>query len=88
MGQIYQMLWASQIISTIFFANVGIKLAKIIKPQKGKNIDSYLKQNIISSFNFECIDVLTVQKIIKDLASKNSCGHDSISTKFLKRLEE
>ena len=71
-----------------FFANVGNKLVKIIKPQKGENIDSYLKQNIISSFNFECIDVSTVQKIIKDLASKNSCGHDSISSKFLKRIEE
>ena len=43
---------------------------------------------MISSFNCECIDVLTVQKIIKDLASKNNCGHDSISTKFLKRIEE
>ena len=43
---------------------------------------------MISSFNCECIDVLTVQTIIKDLASKNNCGHDSISTKFLKRIEE
>ena len=30
-----------------FFANVGTKLAKIIKPQQGKNINSYLKQNIL-----------------------------------------
>ena len=42
----------------------------------------------MSSSNFECIDVWKVKKIIKDLASKNSCGHDSISTKLLKRMEE
>ena len=70
------------------FANVGTKLANIIKPQQEKNIDSYLEQSVMSSFNFERIDVSKVKKIIKDLASKNSCGHDSISTKLLKRMEE
>ena len=66
------------------FANVGTKLANIIKPQQEKKIDS----SVMSSFNFECIDVSNVQIIIKDLASKNSCGHDYISTKLLNRMEE
>ena len=42
----------------------------IIKPQQENYIDSYSKQKVMSSFNFECIDVSTVKKIKKHLASK------------------
>ena len=69
-----------------FFANIGTNLSNNIKFSGNKTISSYLKQKVISSFEFECVTSTEVTKIIKNLASKNSSGHDGISARFIKRM--
>ena len=70
------------------FASVGAKLSNSIEYNGTKTISSFLKQRFISSFNFECISTTDVEKIVKNLASKNSSDHDGISARFLKRILE
>ena len=72
----------------IFFAGVGTKLSHNIKYNGSKTISSFLKQRVISSFDFECVSVTDVEKIAKNLASKNISGHDGISARFLKSILE
>ena len=69
-----------------FLANIGKNLSDKIHCDTRNTINTYLKQNIISSFAFECVLVNDVLKIISDLAPKNSCGIDHISSKLLKRI--
>ena len=71
-----------------FFASVGAKLSNSIEYNGTKTISSFLKQRVVSSFDFECISTTDVEKIVKNLASKNSSGHDGISARFLKRILE
>ena len=72
----------------IFFANIGPELSKNLHSNSEKSVSSYMKQTIISSFNFECVNSETVEKIILELSSKNSCGSDGLSTNFLKRISK
>ena len=53
-----------------------------------ETVSSYLKQRVVSSFEFECVNKTDVTKIIKNLASKNSSGHDGIPARFIKRILE
>ena len=76
------------IVSIVFFSRVGPDLAESINSTSAKSFSYYLKQNIYSSFEFNCIDIPEVWKTINDLSSKNSCGYDSISSKLLKRISE
>ena len=39
-------------------------------------------------FDFECVTVTDVEKIVKNLASNNSSGHDGISARFLTGILE
>ena len=71
-----------------FFASVCAKLSNSIEYNGTKTISSFLKQRVISSFDFECISTTDVDKIVKNLVSKNSSGHDGISARFLKRILE
>ena len=71
-----------------FFSRVGPDLAESINSTSTKSFSYYLKQNVYSSFEFNCIDIPEVRKTINDLSSKNSCGYDSISSKLLKRISE
>ena len=72
----------------IFFASVGANLSNSIEYNGTKTISSFLKQRVISSFDFECISTTDVEKIVQNLASKNSSGHDGISARFPKRILE
>ena len=72
----------------IFFANIGPELSKNHHSNSEKSVSSYMKQTIISSFNFECVNSEIVEKIILELSSKNSCGSDGLSTNFLKRISK
>ena len=72
----------------IFFANIGPELSKNLHSNSEKFVSSYMKQTIISSFNFECVNSEIVEKIILELSSKNSCGSDGLSTNFLKRISK
>ena len=69
-----------------FFANIGKKLSDKIHCNTRNTINTYLKQNIISSFAFECVEANDVLKIISGLAPKKSCGIDHITSKLLKRV--
>ena len=71
-----------------FFANIGANLSNDIKYMDNKTVSSYLKQRVVSSFRFECVNKTDVTKMIKNLASKNSSGHDGISARFIKRTLE
>ena len=47
-----------------------------------------MKQTVISSFNFECVNSEIVEKNILELSSKNSCGSDGLLTILLKRISK
>ena len=47
----------------------------------------YLKSSITTTFNFKPVTDLEVSKIIQQLKSKSSTGHDNISNNLLKYLE-
>ena len=70
----------------LFFANIGTNLSNNIKFSGNKTISSYLKQKVLSSFEFECVTSTEVTKLIKNLALQNSSGHDGISACFIKRM--
>ena len=69
-----------------FFASVGEKISNGITNNGRKTVSSYLKQRVVCSFDFECVDVSEVEKVMQNLASKNSSGHDGISARFLKKI--
>ena len=72
--------------SILFFANIGPDLLRKIPKHQDKSMESYLKENILCSFNFELIEQDTVKKIIKRLNAKHSSGHDNVSTILLKEI--
>ena len=49
-----------------FFANTGPDLSKKIPKHQDKSMESYLKENILCSFNFELIEQDTVKRLSKD----------------------
>ena len=69
-----------------FFASVGAKLSNNIEYNGTKTMSSFLNQRVISSIDFECISTPDVEKIFNNIVSKNSSGHDGVSTRSLKRL--
>ena len=71
-----------------FFASVAANISGGIINHGSKTVSSYLKQRIECSFQFECVGVSDVKKVIQNLASKNSSGHDGISARFLKKILE
>ena len=71
------------------FASVGAKLQIALNTMVPKNLFPFETKGFISAFDFECISTpADVDKIVKNLASKNSSGHDGISACFLKRILE
>lgn len=69
-----------------FFTNIGPNLASSIKPKENIQYSSYLKKVISSSFSFELVDEEDIVKTINSLKTKESTGHDGISTKILKTI--
>ena len=51
-----------------------------------KPYSSYLNKVITSSFHFELVSEADTSKILQSLSTKNSTGHNGISTKLLKML--
>ena len=49
-----------------FFTNIGPDLSKKIPKHQDKSMESNLKENILSSFNFELIEQDTVKRLSKD----------------------
>ena len=69
-----------------YFANVGKNLASRISIEN-KSFETYLKQNIMTSFSFELIERNEVEKIIKGFEPKTSSGNDGLSLKLLKLIK-
>ena len=69
-----------------FFSSVGPKSSSNIVCINDRSVSSFLKQCVVSSFKFECVDIVDVEKIMRSLSPKNSFGHDFISMKFFKRI--
>ena len=70
-----------------YFANVGEKFAKQI-PKSNKHIDNYLSmlQSSTNSLYLSPTSKSEIKKLVKDLPSKSSSGHDNISNVLLKEL--
>ena len=72
----------------MLFANIGPNLAKNINSSGQRSVSTYLKQLVLSSFEFKTIDIGMVKKTIKEFSSKNNSVHDTISNNFLKRIAD
>ena len=69
-----------------FFVNIGPNLASKISTTNKKPYTSYLKRTVESTFCFSPIDTEQTLKVTNSLLPKSSCGHDDISTKFIKSI--
>lgn len=72
-----------------FFIGIGEKLAASIGNPTDSNLSykSFLKDKPKSTFLFQSIDEDQVLKVIDSLKTKNSSGHDNISTRLLKHIK-
>ena len=61
-------------------------MSKNLHSNSDKSVSFYMKQTILSSFNFECVNSDIVEKKILELSSKNSCGADGLWTNLLNRI--
>ena len=68
-----------------FFTNIGPSLASKIKSFPLAATDLLISRNIPHSFFLEPTTAIEVSKIIDNLKSKTSTGHDDISPKLLKK---
>ena len=71
-----------------FFCNIGPTLANTIISPSNKSYTDYMKQNITSSFSFDCVTPEHVSKLIRKLKSKSSSGHDGLSSIQLKYISD
>ena len=66
-----------------FFINVGPTIDNEIKHIGSNDYQTYLNQNILTSFHFERIDNESLRKTLNNLLSKSYSGHVGISTCLL-----
>ena len=69
-----------------FFVNIGPEKASKIDIRNKKSYKSYLTRVVNSEFHFNPIENEFTLKVTNSLLSKSSCGHDELSTKFLKSI--
>ena len=67
-----------------FFINIGPNLISNVSRVTHETHHKYLTRNILTSFNFSLVDENHIAKTLASLRTKNSSGHDGISTKLLK----
>ena len=67
-----------------FFINIGPNLINNVSRVSHETHHKYLTRNILTSFNFSLVDENHIVKTLASLRTKNSSGHDGISTKLLK----
>ena len=70
----------------IYFSNIGKKLANDIQ-DNNVTFDQFLNTPIQTHFSFQPITNDIIEKIIDNLQSKSSHGHDGLSTKLLKSIK-
>ena len=69
-----------------FFINLGPTLASKIKKPSHKSFKNYINKKHECIFKFQNVTEDYVRKIISDLSTKDSYGHDGISTQLLKYI--
>ena len=57
-----------------------------ISRKSDKHVSTFLQQEVLSTFDFQCVDCIDVKKTIHTIAAKNSCGIDALSTKLIKMI--
>ena len=67
-----------------FFINIGPNLTSNVSRVSHETHHKYLTRNILTSFNYSLVDENHIAKTLASLRTKNSSGHDGISTKLLK----
>ena len=70
-----------------YFANIGKNLAAKI-PKAKKSFESYLRNNVGTSFTFRLVEQAEVKSILKKFKAKTSSGSDGISMKLLKIIQD
>ena len=70
-----------------FYSNIGPQLANSIKSPPNQSYSQYLNEQIKSRLNFTPVTTEEVLKIIGNLKSKSSSGHDGISSIILKEIK-
>lgn len=70
-----------------FFTNIGPNLANLVTPTPNIDYRKFLNKNQANTFRFSQVDPESIEKIINNLQTKNSTGHDGISTKLIKVLK-
>ena len=70
-----------------YFANIGQTLSNSIKQPKNKSFKEYLKNPPTSKLTFKNISEGDTLKIINNLNSKKSSGHDGLSLNLLKDIK-
>ena len=73
--------------SNAFFSNIGKKLASEINRNTDVNYAQFLNNPCLLNLNFHAISTESILKVIDKLSSKNSQGHDGVSTKLLKSIK-
>ena len=68
-----------------YFANIGLNQARKID-SNGTNYKEYLVNPSQASLFFKPVDSFEILDIVFSLKNSNSCGHDEISTSFLKQV--
>ena len=71
---------------TIFFSNIGTKLANKINPPDSDYVSPLKSKNKQNSIFLNPTNTDEIVKITKNLKSSNSSGFDDISTKLLKMI--
>ena len=69
-----------------YFANIGQSLSNSIKQPKNRTFEEYLKNPPTSKRTFKNISEGDTLKIINNLNSKKSSGHDGLSLNLLKDI--
>lgn len=70
----------------IYFANVGPNLFQQINYNGNKTVESFLKSNVTSKFEFHLVTDQETLDLIGTLLPKTSSGYDDLSSKVIKQL--
>ena len=67
-----------------FYSKIGNTTSENI-PHSDHHFSHYLENPTINSMVLERVDELDVLRVVDKLKAKNSCGHDGIPTRIMKR---
>ena len=75
-------------VTITYFASIGIELASAISNSGDKTYKDFLQTPIAHRFTFVPVNDETILRIIDNLKSKTSFGHDGLSSLLLKTIKK